>query len=127
MSREDLTFSYVFDDEQRLSIELYNVVIGNGRFVAGGLPIAPKAELSDGLLDVVLIPKRPAAEIALLAAEILLGKHLSSNAIIFRRAKKIAVRSRPGMWFNVDGELVGNEPAVFQVVPRALNFVVNKG
>jgi diacylglycerol kinase (ATP) len=116
----------VFDDEERLSVELYNVVIGNGRFVAGGLPIAPDADLSDGLLDVVVIPKRPATEMALLAAEILLGKHLSSNAIIFRRAKKIAVRSRPGMWFNVDGELVGNEPAVFQVVPRGLNFVVNK-
>jgi diacylglycerol kinase (ATP) len=116
----------VFDDEERLSVDLYNVIIGNGRFVAGGLPIAPDADLRDGQLDVVLIPKRPAAEMALLAAEILLGKHLSSKAIIFRRAKKIAVRSRPGMWFNVDGELVGNEPAVFQVVPRALKFVVNK-
>ena len=116
----------VFDDEERLSVDLYNVIIGNGRFVAGGLPIAPDADLRDGLLDVVLIPKRPAAEVALLATEIILGKHLSSNAIIFRRAKKIAVRSRPRMWFNVDGELVGNEPAVFQVVPRALNFIVKK-
>ena len=116
----------VFDDEERLSVDLYNVVIGNGRFVAGGLPIAPDADLRDGLLDVILIPRRPAAEVALLAAEILLGKHLSSAAIIFRRAKKIAVRSRPGMWFNVDGEMVGNEPVVFQVVPRALNFIVNK-
>ena len=74
----------------------------------------------------VLIVKRPAPEMALLAAEMLLGKHLSSDAVVFRRAKKIAVRSRPGMCFNVDGELVGNAPAVFQVVPRALRFVVNR-
>jgi len=53
-----------------------------------------------------------------------LGKHLTSNAIIFRRAKKIAVRSRPGMWFNADGELVGNAPVTFQIIPR-LNFIVN--
>ena len=116
----------VFDDEEELSIELYNVVIANGRFVAGGLPITPDADLSDGLLDVVLILKRPAPEMALLAAQILLGKHLFNNAVIFRRAKKIAVRSRPGMCFNLDGELVGNAPAMFQVVPRALNFVLNK-
>jgi diacylglycerol kinase (ATP) len=116
----------ILDDDERLSMDLYNVVIANGRFVAGGLPIAPNANLSDGLLDVVLIPKRPVPEMALLAAEILLGKHLSSNAIIFRRGKKIAVRSKPGMWFNVDGELVGNAPAVFQIIPRALNFVVGK-
>ena len=116
----------VFDDDEKMSIELYNVVIGNGRFVAGGLPIAPDADLCDGLLDVILIPKSPAPVMALLGAQILLGKHLSSNAVIFRRAKKIAVRSRPGMWFNLDGELVGNAPVTFQVVPHALNFVVNK-
>jgi diacylglycerol kinase family enzyme len=66
------------------------------------------------------------AEMALLAAEMLLGKHLSSDAVIFRRAKKISVQSQPGMWFNADGELVGNEPIVFQVLPGALDFVVNK-
>ena len=63
---------------------------------------------------------------ALLVAEIVLGKHFSSSAIIFRRAKKICVRSRPGMWFNVDGELVGSVPATFQVLPRALTFVVGR-
>jgi diacylglycerol kinase family enzyme len=66
------------------------------------------------------------AEMALLAAEMLLGKHLSSDAVIFWRAKKISGQSQPGMWFNADGELVGNEPAVFQVLPRALDFVINK-
>lgn len=112
------------DDDEQLSSVLYNIVIANGRFVAGGLPIAPEADPRDGLLDVILIPKRSAAEMTLLAAEIILGKHFSSRSIIFRRAKKITVRSRPGMWFNVDGELVGSAPAEFQILPRALNFVV---
>jgi len=114
----------VLDDDERLSTELYNVVVANGRFVAGGLPIAPSADPSDGKLDVVLIPKLGAAELALLAAQIVLGKHLSSNATIFRQARKVVVRSRPGMCFNVDGEFVGNVPAVFQIMPRALNFIV---
>jgi diacylglycerol kinase (ATP) len=116
----------IFDDTEELVIDLYNVVVANGQFVGSGLPIAPQAKLSDGLLDVVLVPKRPATEMALLAAEMLLGKHISGNAVPFRRAKKIAVRSRPGMSFNADGELVGNQPAVFQIIPHALDFVVNK-
>jgi diacylglycerol kinase (ATP) len=82
----------LLDDDEQLSAELYNVVVANGRFVAGGLPIAPDANPSDGFLEVVLIPKLCAPEIALLAAEIVLGKHLSSKATIFRRAKKISVR-----------------------------------
>ena len=112
------------DDRERFSAELYNVVVANGRFVAGGLPIAPNADPSDGKLEVVLIPKVSAAEMALLAAQIVLGKHLSSNATIFRQARKIVVRSPSGMFFNVDGELVGNAPATFQIMPRALNFIV---
>ncbi len=115
-----------FDDTERLVIDLYNVIVANGRFVACGLPIAPLADPGDGLLDAVLIPKRSAAEMALLAAEMLLGKHLSTDAVTFRRAKKISVRSHPGMWFNADGELVGNEPTVFKILPRALDFVVSK-
>ncbi len=116
----------VLDGGEELSTALYNVIIANGRFAAGGLPIAPDADPADSLLDIVLIPKRGASEIALLAAEIILGKHFSSSAVIFRRAKKVSVRSKPGMWFNVDGELVGSVPATFQILPRALKFVIKR-
>jgi diacylglycerol kinase (ATP) len=112
------------DGKQVVRLDVYNVIVANGQFVAGGLPIAPRADPGDGLLDVVLIPTHPLAKVAVLAAEILLGKHLTSNAVAFRRAKRIAVRSRPVMWFNVDGEPVGTAPAVFEVIPRALDFVV---
>ena len=100
------------------------MIVANGRYVAGGIPIAPEAVIDDGLLDIVLIPERPAAQIALLMGQILMGEHLTNEALVFRRATKLAVNSHPGMWFNVDGELVGNEPALFEVMPRALRFVV---
>jgi diacylglycerol kinase (ATP) len=116
----------IFDDIEELVIDLYNVVVANRQFAGGWIPIAPQANLSDGLLDVVLVPKRPPAEMALLAAQMLLGKHISGDTVPFRRAKKISVRSRPGMYFNADGELVGNQPAAFQIIPHALHFVVSK-
>ena len=112
--------------EETFSVDLYNVVIANGRFVAGGLPIAPNADPSDGLLDIILIPERPGAEITLLVAKIILGNHLDADAVTFRRAARVSIRSHPGMWFNVDGELIGNDPIVFEVMPRALQFVVGK-
>src|SRR5205814_8393933 len=54
-----------FDDTERLVIDLYNVIVANGRFVACGLPIAPLADPGDGLLDAEPIPKRSAAELAM--------------------------------------------------------------
>lgn len=115
-----------FDNDESLMLELYNVVVANGRYVAGGMLIAPEAAIDDGLLDVILIPKRPAPELALVVAQIALGTHLSSDAIVYRRTAKLTVNSKPGMWFNVDGELVGNEPARFEIVPRTLNFIAPK-
>jgi diacylglycerol kinase (ATP) len=112
------------DNDEKLSVDLYNIIVANGIFVAGGLPVAPEADPCDGLLDIIIIPKRSAPEIALLAAQIVLGNHLGSEAITFRRSSRVSVNSQPGMWFNVDGELVGNEPAVFEISPRALKFVV---
>jgi diacylglycerol kinase (ATP) len=114
----------VLDDDPPFEADLYNAIIANGRFVAGGAEVAPEAAADDGLLDLILVLQKPMSEIALVIAQILTGKHLGSDAVVFRRAKKILVHSNPGMWFNVDGELVGNEPALFEALPRALRFVV---
>jgi diacylglycerol kinase (ATP) len=115
-----------FDNSESMTLDLYNVVVGNGRYVAGGRMIAPEASIDDGLLDVVLIRQRPAPELALLAAQVAIGNHLSSDAVVFRRAAKLTVNSKPRMCFNVDGELVGSEPARFEILPRALRFIAPK-
>jgi diacylglycerol kinase (ATP) len=111
-------------DGEKLDLDLYNMIVANGTFVAGGLPVAPEADPSDGLLDVILIPKLSGGEMVVLAAQILIGNHLRSQSILFRRTHRLTVTSRPGMWFNADGELVGKEPAEFEIIPRALQFVV---
>lgn len=112
------------DNDECVSMDVYNVVVANGRYVAGGTPIAPEAEIDDGLLDVILLVESSPAKLAMLMPKVLVGSHLTNDAVVFRRAAKVGVNSRPGMWFNVDGELVGNQPAVFEIVPRALQFVV---
>lgn len=116
----------VFDDAETISMDLYNVIIANGRYVAGGIPVAPEAIIDDGMVDVFLIPEKPKPELTVHVAQILLGKHMGNEAIVYRRAAKVAVNSKPGMWFNVDGELVGNEPALFEVLPGAMHFIVGE-
>src|SRR6266513_1082933 len=67
-----------FDNSESLTLDLYNVVVANGRYVAGGTLIGPEASIDDGLLDIILIQERSTAELALLAAQVALGHHLSS-------------------------------------------------
>lgn len=114
----------VLDGAAPLELNLYNAIVANGQFVAGGTQVAPEAKIDDGQLDLVLVPERPLSEMVVMAAQMLVGNHLTSDAIVFRRAAKIAISSTPGMWFNVDGELIGDESLTFEVLPRALQFIV---
>ena len=112
------------DDEPEEKLHLYNMVVANARYVAGGIPIAPEAQLNDGLADVVIVPAASMLELAVLGPQILLGAHLASELVLFRLARKVSVRSEPGMWFNVDGELIANVPATFEVLPQVLKLIV---
>lgn len=116
-----------FDDGEPTDMRIYNMVIANARFVAGGIPIAPRAEIDDGLVDVLMIPAESLPRLALLMPQIMLGTHLDSDIITFRRARNVRVDSRPPMWFNADGEVVGSQPSTFHVLPRALRVIVGPG
>ncbi len=114
----------ILDDAEPITFDLVNAVVANGRYVAGGTMIAPEAEIDDGLLDIILVPQNAGPDLALVAAQMAIGKHLASEGVVFRQAAKVSIKSEPGMWFNVDGEMLGDEPVVFEVLPRALQFLV---
>lgn len=121
---DEYDMSLYFDDDDPVKIQAYNMVVANARYVAGGIPIAPQARLDDGLMDVVVIPVLSMPKLAVLMPLILLGHHLDNEDILFRRVRSLRIDSTPGMWFNADGELVGNEPATFTMLPHTLRMIV---
>lgn len=111
------------DDEDPFAISLWNLAIANGRYVAHGVPIAPTAELDDGWLDVVLIRATSLPALALLTPQVVLGRHLDSDQVLFRRARRVVVQSDPPMWLSVEGEVLGVTPATYQILPHALKVI----
>ncbi|MFL6197420.1 MAG: diacylglycerol/lipid kinase family protein [Thermoanaerobaculia bacterium] len=109
---------------EQLEIDAYNVIVSNGRFVAAGIPVAPQSRLDDGLLDLMIAPATTIPQLALLVPQILLGRHAESELLLFRKATQIEIESHPPMSFNVDGELIGEAPVRFDVLPRALEVIV---
>ena len=105
-------------------VQALNVLVANGRTAAGGFRVAPLANPEDGLLDVVTVCYRPLLDLAGVAALLLTGDYTSSEYVLHQRARRVEVTSRPGMWFSIDGELLGNEPTAFTVRPRALRVLV---
>jgi diacylglycerol kinase (ATP) len=107
-----------------LELETYNIVVSNGRYVASGIPVAPQAVLDDGVLDVMIAPATTIPQLAVLVPTVLLGRHTDSDLLLFRKATRVEIECDPPMGFNVDGELVGEGPARFEVIPRALRMIV---
>lgn len=113
-----------YDDGPSEAVDALNIIIANGRTVAGGRRVSPLSNPQDGLLDVVIVRTGSVVELGEVAARLMTGNYLNSPQVLHRRARKVSVASRPGMWFNVDGELLAKEPLTFEVLPGALRVAV---
>jgi diacylglycerol kinase (ATP) len=113
------------DGEER-QVKAVNIAVGNCRYTGGGWPATPKANPEDGLLDVVVIETLGVADLLNLAPAVLAESgYLDKDGVLFVRAKEIRVETQPpGLEFTADGEIIGNEPARFSVLPKALKVIV---
>jgi diacylglycerol kinase (ATP) len=114
----------VLDDVEH-TIRAVNVAVGNCRYAGGGWLAAPRANPEDGLLDLVVISQVGLKEVLALApAALAKSDYLGTEGVFYARAKKIRVETRPGgLEFTADGEVIGDEPVEFEVIPHALKVV----
>jgi diacylglycerol kinase (ATP) len=112
-------------DDVEYTIRAVNVAVGNCRYAGGGWLAAPRANPEDGLLDLVVISQVGLKEVLALApAALAKSDYLDTEGVFSARAKKIRVETRPGgLEFTADGEVIGDEPVEFEVIPHALKVV----
>lgn len=111
------------DDDPARHMTVANLCIANARYFGGGMKIAPDAKLTDGKFDVVSIGDLGAARILANAPRLYLGAHLSMEKIGHALATKIVARpidGDPRIEIEVDGEIPGQLPATFQILPKAI-------
>ena len=54
----------------------------------------------------------------------MLGDYLASEQVIHRQVKQLKLRSKPGMRFTLDGEVIHEVPFAFDIVPGAIHMFV---
>ena len=123
MEAHEVLLDWDFGPSER--VRAVNVVVGNGRMAGGGHPVAPRANPEDGLLDVVVIRDGTGLDISRVAALALTGAaYVEDDLVVYNRVHRLRVEASPGMLFNVDGEILTDEPIAFEAVHAALRFVV---
>jgi diacylglycerol kinase family enzyme len=103
---------------------MFDVIVANGRYLAGGMKIAPEAEPDDGLLDVLLIGDVSKLDLALTMPKIYRGTHLPHPRAELLRGASVTVEAGEPLPVEVDGEQPGTTPVQFDVVPSALRLRV---
>ncbi len=106
------------------SHRVLNVVVANGGYLGGGMHILPEAELCDSLLDVAIVGDMGKFEVLKELPKVYKGTHVNHPKFKMKKASRVAIESPEPMLVHADGELLGECPASFWVVPKALSLVV---
>ncbi len=113
------TVNLTIDGDTRTG-RVLSVIIANGRYVGGGMKVAPSAELCDGKLDVVTINDVGKLELLRAFPRIYSGSHITHPKVDLHLACHVGVEPVERMPVSADGELLGECPATFDIIPQAL-------
>jgi diacylglycerol kinase family enzyme len=99
------------------------LILANGQFFAGGWNVAPRANLTDGKLDVQVVNCRKWEAIRLVP-RIIRGVHLADPAVHRFSKASLEISTDPGWPLEADGDPVGNTPVSVSVLPGALTLKI---
>lgn len=105
------------------SIRCASLVMANGRYFADGMQMAPSASLDDGLLDVVIFGDMTRWELLKVKPAIYRGSHIKHSKVTVQKTTAISIESEDQFYVEADGDIIGNGPASFWVIPNALRVM----
>jgi YegS/Rv2252/BmrU family lipid kinase len=111
-------------DGQERTLKLFLLAAANTNWYGGGMYMAPHARVDDGLLAVVYAAYLTKLETLALLPRVFSGRHLDHPKVVHTMAREVRVESATPLAIHADGESLGTVPAVFRIVPRALDVIV---
>ena len=111
-------------DGQEHTGQMLDVIVANGRYIAGGMKMTPDAEPDDGRFDVLLIGDITKRDLIVTLPKIYRGTHLPHPKATLLRGTHVEVDAPEPLPVELDGEQPGTTPVSFEVVPRALRLRV---
>jgi|SRR5579863_1778620 len=96
----------------------------NAPVYGGGMKIAPKAKMDDGLLDVCVVGGVGRLKLFSMFPTVYAGRHLQIREVSYFQTPRLQVETESGLGIYADGEYVCPSPAVIGVEPEALRVIV---
>jgi len=123
MSYENRDVSITVDGEHG-ERRICTVLLNNGRYGGGGMMPAPNADPGDGFFDLVIIDDITKPDLIMSLPRIYRGTHLTHPKVTLMRAREVEITPTLTSAVQADGELLGEAPARFTVLPAALTVII---
>jgi diacylglycerol kinase (ATP) len=125
---ESTMYEIIIDDgRETILTKVTMCIVANGKFLGGGFKAAPNADVSDGLLDIVILKNSNSLEMVSNFINIKKGTYNKDEDVLYIQAKKLLIKpkeeeetKRRDILVTIDGEPLGTLPATFQIIHDAL-------
>lgn len=121
---KDQRVRLTLDDKPLEEVMVTTLSVANGKFFGGGMKVAPDADVSDGLFDVVLWSGYGLKDFVLKSNGIYSGAHVKWKGTRIQRAKKVVAESDEKVLIDCDGEQPGTLPCSMTILPGAIRLKV---
>jgi YegS/Rv2252/BmrU family lipid kinase len=125
-------FTLTIDDRQSLQLDAYFISIANSNQFGNNFTIAPKASLTDGLLDIVIMTRQNKLNILLQTIKQVTGlnqlqqveKINEQSSVVYFQTKKLLIENPELAPLHLDGEPIESaEKLSIKILPKSFQLI----
>ncbi len=109
-------------DDRDISDDYSFILCCNTIHTGKGMKIAPKAQIDDGLIDVITVKKTTRLKLFKLFPKIFSGKHIDDPVVNYHQANQLTIKPKINTELIVDGEIIGTTPCSINILPKEIDI-----
>jgi YegS/Rv2252/BmrU family lipid kinase len=110
-------------DDQVIEDEFQMVIGCNTKYTGKGMLLAPRAEINDDKIDVVVVRHASRWQMMRLFQRVFEGSHVDMPCVEYYQVRHFAIENDNQQPLNLDGEATGSAPFVAEMMPAALRII----
>jgi diacylglycerol kinase (ATP) len=99
-------------------------MISNTKSVGGFRGLMSKADITDGVLDMLVIKKMDPIDVVPLLGSLVIGEHINNDNVIYLQSDDIKIESGEHVVLDIDGEEGSSLPAQISCIKQAIKLIV---
>lgn len=96
-------------------------MVGNGKYLGGGMMAVPDANPFDGILDIVEIKPVNKLQLIMFLPKFIKGKHVDLPIATRRRCRKVVLRAK-GLEYQLDGEIKSADELSINIIHEKMRY-----